>query len=510
MRSVVAVVYALYPFYYGMAQVSPQSRLTQFNSGSEFFFQENAGQFADTNTLFILKDKEFAAYFRKDGISFQWSADRKPFILESDVDETTGDVIQGINNLGTFKNSNLLQRENCRLDMDLDGINPDCKLFRGKVIPYYENFYGPSYQKGIMRVRMYSEIIYENIYPGIDLSFFTKNKELHYKFILHSGGNIEDIRYAFRGTRPHETLGSTNILTSVGSLIGNVAVSDNANNQVFRFFTHNDNISYKLAKQGKASGDIIIEENLLWENRFPIDEQGNVWAVETDSYGSIYISGRTNNDTGLSLNGHQDLYGGDIDAFIVKMNSEGVKQWATYYGGVTSENGSGLATDTQGNVYLTGETGAMEGISSGGHQDSIGGSYDAFIAKFDSNGIRLWSTYYGGEGSDLGTGIATDDDDNVYLLGITNSTEGISFEGHQNSHGGSEDCFLAKFNSSGVRQWATYFGGTANDIASNQSLGIDNEKNVYITGWRRASLRFLLTVIRLNMAVAIAMLFSLS
>src|SRR5690606_30019464 len=118
--------------------------------------------------------------------------------------------------------------------------------------------------------------------------------------------------------------------------------------------------------------------------------------------------------------GHQNILGGNFDAYLVKFNSVGVRQWATYYGGANSDEGYSCSTDGTGNVYLAGPTTSTSNIASVGHQNTIGGGqYDAFLVKFNSLGVRQWGTYYGGTGDDFGYSCATDNSGNVFLAGKT-------------------------------------------------------------------------------------------
>ncbi|HLG02912.1 MAG TPA: SBBP repeat-containing protein, partial [Bacteroidia bacterium] len=190
-----------------------------------------------------------------------------------------------------------------------------------------------------------------------------------------------------------------------------------------------------------------------------------------DAYGNVYLAGSTGSSTGISSNGFQNSIGGSTDAFLVKFDWAGTRQWATYYGGSAADEGYSVATDNNGNVFLGGFTYSTSGIASGGFQNTHGGgSIDAFLVKFDSAGIRIWATYYGGPGDEMvlfagDIGVATDSGNNVYLAGLTNSTTGIAANGYQNTIGGNYDAFLVKFESSGGRLWATYYGGTADDKA---------------------------------------------
>lgn len=113
----------------------------------------------------------------------------------------------------------------------------------------------------------------------------------------------------------------------------------------------------------------------------------------------------------------------------------GVRQWATYYGGVTFEFGACCAVDGNGNAYLAGSSNSSAGIGSGGHQNSYNGNYDAFLVKFDASGVRQWGTYYGGTNGENGNACAVDGSGNVYLAGQTNSSGSIASSGHQSTFG---------------------------------------------------------------------------
>ncbi len=185
--------------------------------------------------------------------------------------------------------------------------------------------------------------------------------------------------------------------------------------------------------------------------------------VTTDAAGNVYLVGFTESTAGIATAGtYQTAFAGSTDAFIVKFNSAGVRQWGTYFGGTEVEEGYSVAVDNAGGVYVAGMTDGSTNLASvGAHQAAFAGISDQFLVKFNATtGARLWSTYYGGPDEDIEAGVACDPTGNVYLTGQVNSATGIASAGaFQTVYTGNPDVYLACFNSIGTRQWATYFGG---------------------------------------------------
>ena len=214
-------------------------------------------------------------------------------------------------------------------------------------------------------------------------------------------------------------------------------------------------------------------------------DQGGVCAV--DASGNVYLLGDTWSTSSIATPGaHQTVHGGGSnDCYLVKFNSSGVRQWATYYGGSGAEGTGGIGVDASGNIVITGVTKSPNAMSTpGSHQASYGGvtDWDNFVAKFNGSGVRQWGTYYGDAGNDLNEDCSVDPAGNVYLSGVTASTISIATPGsHQPTYGGgTSDGFLVKFNAAGVRQWGTYYGGSLTDNAYACSVDLNND--VYITG----------------------------
>jgi hypothetical protein len=170
------------------------------------------------------------------------------------------------------------------------------------------------------------------------------------------------------------------------------------------------------------------------------------------------------------------------DGFIAKFNSNGMRVWGTYYVGEVRA----LAFDTSGNIYAGGQANSLNNTAtSGAHQSQSGGGLsEGYIAKFNPLGSRVWGTYYGDTGQDVVTALACDVYGNLYVGGQTTSGANIATTGayKTNYSGGYLDGFLARFTTSdGVRRWGTYFGGNTG-VDLITNIVCDSSTKVWVIG----------------------------
>jgi uncharacterized protein YjiK len=184
--------------------------------------------------------------------------------------------------------------------------------------------------------------------------------------------------------------------------------------------------------------------------------------IATDSDGNIYVTGYTGGEFSSYINA------GDVDIFVAKYNSSGTQQWTQQLGTFYEDHARGIATDSSGNVYVTGHTyGGLDGNTSVGF-------HDLFVVKYDSGGIKQWTQQLGTSNVDFAGGIATDSSGNVYVTGHTYG----SFDGNTNA--GSSDLFVVKYDSGGIKQWTQQLGASDGTFA--RGIASDSSGNVYVTG----------------------------
>lgn len=394
-----------------------------------------------------------------------------------------------------------------RIDIEFIDANPTPQIVSENPSETYFNYYtsGTS-EKGATNVRSFEKITYKNLYPNTDLEFVTENGKVKYNFILHYGADLNKIRWQYKGSENTNINGENiSIKVSHGSFEETIPESyltleknnSGKKNMKVNFMIYERNVygfaplsSYCL-RYGEL---LVIDPTLtqLWSTYYGGNNDDYIFGSCVDKLGNTYYSGTASSLSSIATVGsYQTVCGGSYDAFILKLNSGGIPQWATYYGGNGEDAPQTCGIDLKNNVYLAGYTTSSASISTvGSHQPGYGNNQDAFLVKFNNAGFRLWATYYGGCGKDIISNIKTDSLYNIYFTGGTTSIDSISTLGsHQPTYGGIGfgtygDAILVKFDSSGVRQWGTYFGGPDND--GGQCI-ITKGINIYLCGATQSS-----------------------
>jgi len=231
------------------------------------------------------------------------------------------------------------------------------------------------------------------------------------------------------------------------------------------------------------SRELVIDPVLAYSSYLggSMADSGSDIAVAPD--GSIYLVGTTySSDFPAAGGGAQNA-----DAFVSKLTSDGVLQWSVLLGGSNYDWGQGVTIDSSNDIWWTGYTYSTNFPMALAYQSTFGGgNSDAFVTKLRSDGRLLVSTYLGGSDDDVGYGIGIDSSDAPWVTGDTSSSDFPVLNAHQASHaGGTKDVFVTKFNSGGVLQISTYLGGS--DSESGNGIAIDGTGAAWLTGTTRSS-----------------------
>lgn len=292
--------------------------------------------------------------------------------------------------------------ETYRFSLTLDGANLHPKVRREQPHAYTEHFYLAHCPNGIINVHTYEKVVYEEVYPHIDWVLYSEGAHLKYDFVVKPGGDPAQIRLRVQDAQQATiaTSGELVMKTSLGTVKEKAPISFAAGKEVPTHFKQYDDGTFGFDVSALPGETLVIDPSVTWATYYGSSAQDLANGCTTDASGNVYLSGTTFSTTGLASGGFQSTSGGDYDNFLVKFDAAGNRIWATYYGGAANDQNNGCVTDASGNVYLAGFTNSSTAIASGGFQNTYGGGQDAFLAKFTSAGVRIWGTYYGGSGVD--------------------------------------------------------------------------------------------------------------
>ena len=180
---------------------------------------------------------------------------------------------------------------------------------------------------------------------------------------------------------------------------------------------------------------------------------------------SVYVTADRVNR--LGLRGYDTTFGGDSDAFLVKLTDTGWHLWSTYLGGEGKETGAGMAVDGSGAVYAGGSTNSPGWVSRRIRHHARRRLLRRLYRQAHRGRQHVWSTYIGGENGELADDFFVDKAGNVYMVGDVYVGEGwqaspwVSGGFDTTFNGGDYDGFLIKLTSGGAHAWSSFVGGQA-------------------------------------------------
>ncbi len=247
------------------------------------------------------------------------------------------------------------------------------------------------------------------------------------------------------------------------------------------------NLGTDLGNGGQ--GDIFVTQlaaadgSHQFSKAFAGTNHDQVWDVDTDAAGDIYITG-TFNSSALAIGATILATAGDFDVFAAQLSGiDGATKWAKSYGGTALDQGFGIAA-SGGSVALTGHF-ASSSVTFGAAPDTLtnNGQEDVYVAALQaSDGSHTWSVNGNGPGDERGEAVAIDGSGNVFVAGFFNGTT-LNLGGADNltnTFGGAQ-VFVARFASAGGHVWSR--SATAVGASTNKAMGISAAGGLYVGGF---------------------------
>lgn len=202
-------------------------------------------------------------------------------------------------------------------------------------------------------------------------------------------------------------------------------------------------------------------------------------SIAVDQIGNTYLTGEF--AATVSFGGDILTSAGNVDFYLVKMDTLGNPIWAKRGGGTLTDRGYGLTLDEVGNIYVTGHYFGAADFS--GTNLTSAGNLDNIVAKYDNAGNLIWIRDGKSVSQVSSRGIALDDNANVFIAGYFGSTtvDSVNFDGFKILTNGGRDIFLAKYNNAGEIQWAQSAGSSSSG-EEGRGLTIDLDGNPIMVG----------------------------
>lgn len=377
-----------------------------------------------------------------------------------------------------------------RVEIFFKGAESGSYFHNGEMQTFTEHFYHEF--KEITNVRSYDHVLNKNIYPGIDVKYsFTPENGFKYDLIVHPGAQLNRIVLKVKGAPVKVENGHLVFDLALGRLTENIPLS--------YFQETGEEVSVNYAQISKneigfkainldQSKTLFIDPtpNLVWGTYWGGSGVDEILSSVLDQNGNIYSGGKGTSTSNISTSGaFQVSYVGSTDGILSKFDMNGNRIWSTYFGGSSYDDIRRVKLNGNNEVICVANSLSSGMATSGSHQSTHGGNYDGMVLKFSNNGTRIWATYFGGASIDDMYGLVLDNHQNIYMSGKSSSTGLASSGAYKTTNSGGEDAILVSFTDNGVFRWCTYFGGTSQDYL--RGMVQHSDKYLYLSGLTRSS-----------------------
>jgi Beta-propeller repeat len=315
--------------------------------------------------------------------------------------------------------------------MQLVGGNSSAKVSASDELPGKSNYFlGNDPSKWRSGVPHYARVSYQDVYPGVNLAYHGVQHQTEFDFVVAPGATPAPIGFHFTGAQGVKTDDSGNLVIS------------------------------------SAAGNVLLHKPVAYQ-----EQNGTRQIVDAR------FMLKADHQVGFELGNYDRSRELVIDPAVSY-------EYSTYLGGSGEDEGYGIAFDSAGAAYVTGQTSSSDFPSVGGLGANPNASgFSVFVTKVSSDGATLiYSTFVGGTSEDSSAnGIAVDSSNNAYVTGGTTSSDFPTHAPYQGSYTGAGDAFVFKLSSTGgALTYSTYLGGSGADLAL--GIAVDSAGNAYVTG----------------------------
>lgn len=401
-----------------------------------------------------------------------------------------------------------------RVDMKFVNANNGLSVYPMDVKDEYSNYFLDHIPEGRSRVQHYGQLVSLNVWHNVDIVYGSNSRGLKYYFIGKPGGGGNpmtqiDLEYLGADSVEISAGGELVIYTKLGSIVQPQAAAwqldANGNYQPLGWQPSYVKLgAYEVGFTAFGAFNVLLPLVFAidWGNSQPQNTANISWStfyggglldqfndVRTSNSGKIATCGTTTSSNFPTSSNIYNSPQGQHDATVVVFNSDGSRDWATYYGGTSQDYANGIDINPlNGNIFFVGETSSYGfPIQAWGNAELNPPPVNAlnpeqYIVQLSHDGqAKIWSTCYGGSSRDVAHDIrishaaATAGD--IYVVGYTQGAIPLyAAPSWAAGHG-----TILKFNPQGVLQMATNFGSSGG--GSLEDVAIDKNGDVVVVGW---------------------------
>ncbi len=338
-----------------------------------------------------------------------------------------------------------------------------------------------------------ARVAYPNVYPGVDVVYYGNQRQLEFDLVLKPGADWQSIRMKFDGAREVSLDPNGDLVLDTAS--GEIRLpspriyqeTNGIRKTVAGHYTlrRRDEVGFEVAAYDRTS-PLIIDPTIAFAAVFGGSEESSAQAIALNSAHNIYVAGYTYAPDFPTTSGTaQPGFDANQDGFVLELNAAGTEIiYSTYLGGSQYDTLTGIAVDSTGAAWVTGNTSSLDFPLANPYQSAFNGAGPVgVVAKLSSSGTLEFSSYLLNTNPG-GSGIAVDAGNNAYVTGQGSinfpTTPGIPLPNASLSH-----AFVVKFTSGASVVYSTLLGGNGTDDA--QAIAADSSGNAYVTGYTNSS-----------------------
>lgn len=474
-------------------QLAPIDHSTTGLLSPHQYFTENVGQIEDPSVRYFSQYAGIHIGFAEGEVRFQ-AAKWKP----------------GRHRPGTMTTRPVAERIGFQLALGNGRVPPKAL---GPLDSYTNYYIGSHPDRWRMRVPHYERLIYEEVYPGIDLVyFFNERGQLTFEYHVHPGSDPSRIELRYTGFHGIELRGDGSVAaqTAVGPLVHSppLTYQNDARQRQFvasAFAVKGAGIiTVQLPNAYDPTRELVIDPTLVFSTYWGSGEATHR-SVTVDPAGNIYMLGGTTRADWPTTTGSR--HGGQLDVTIAKFDTHGKLLWSTLLGGPSEDYAYVSAVSTTGELYVSGRAGrsfpttpgAFDRTFNGGRGGGPHEPTDAFVAKFSPEGQLVYSTYIGGNGDEIGRAIHLLPSGKLIVGGGNTTATNLPTDRGtlpgpvlKPKLGGVKDSWVAVVAADGGSlDFCTYFGPSDDrnlrEDETIRALGVDAAGNIWIGGTTQGS-----------------------